>query len=85
MRIHNLKIKSCYFIEVMAGFKRAELRKNDRDYEVGEYIHFITSDGTDFKGYENNLFIITHVLQGEEVKQYGLKKGYAILSIAPTK
>lgn len=41
MKLHELKIKHEYLIEVATGKKTFELRKNDRDYKVGDLIRFI--------------------------------------------
>ena len=41
MKLHELKIKHEYLLEVTMGKKTFELRKNDRDYQVGDLIHFI--------------------------------------------
>ena len=79
MKLHNLKIKDEYFSEVVQGKKKAELRKNDRRYNKDDLIHFINIYGDDFFGCDDNLYIITHVL--ENVSDYGLKDGYCILSI----
>ena len=36
MKLHELKIKHKYLVEVDCGNKTFELRKNDRDYQVGD-------------------------------------------------
>lgn len=36
MAIHKLKIDSKYFDAVRKGFKTFEIRKNDRNFEVGD-------------------------------------------------
>ncbi|MGT8740590.1 DUF3850 domain-containing protein [Klebsiella oxytoca] len=38
---HELKIFSEFFSAVCTGVKRAELRKNDRDYRVGDTLHLM--------------------------------------------
>lgn len=38
---HDLKIYPEFFSAVCAGVKRAELRKNDRDYRVGDTLHLM--------------------------------------------
>lgn len=37
--IHELKIYPEYFAPVVTGEKKAELRKNDRPYAVGDTLH----------------------------------------------
>lgn len=85
MKLHELKIKDEYFKEVLRENKTFELRKNDRDYQVGDLIHFKNifnydnPDLNEFEGYENCVFQITYVLKN--VEQYGLDKDYCILAI----
>lgn len=85
MKLHILKIKHEYLIEVDRGRKTFELRKNDRDYQVGDLIHFRNIFNYDnpelneFEGYENNVFQITYILKN--VPEYGLDKDYCILGI----
>lgn len=83
MKLHVLKIKACYFYDVSKGLKKAELREDDRQYEVGDLIHFVDVKGHEIDYFENNLYEITHVLRN--VEEYGLKFGYAILSIEKVK
>ena len=85
MKLHELKIRHEYLIDVSLGTKTFELRKNDRDYQVGDLIRFIdiTKDYTenDIEPYidENILYRITYVLK--DVEKYGLDKDYCILAI----
>ena len=83
MKLHNLKIKKEYFKQVFLGTKTFELRKDDRDYEVGDLIHFLDVEGEDFYYGLGNLYQITYILKG--VSEYGLQEGYAILGIRPVK
>ena len=93
MQLHNLKIKYEYLVAVTAGIKTFELRKNDRNYQVGDLIQFTVIDRptTKFKGitptlndlslaiYSETLYRITYIL--ENVPEYGLDKDYCILGI----
>lgn len=88
MRIHTLKIEDKYYSEIIDKNKRCEIRRNDRNYQVGEYIHFVDTLGHEFKAdvkqgeYRTDLdklFIITHVLKYEE----GMNDDYVALSIEP--
>lgn len=38
---HDLKIYPEHFSAVCTGVKRAELRKNDRDYRAGDTLHLM--------------------------------------------
>ena len=83
MKLHELKIKHEYLFEIALGNKTFELRKNDRDYQVGDLIHFIDIDGdkfyNDLNNYLGDIYIITYIFKN--VTQYGLDKDYCILAI----
>ena len=85
MKLHELKIKQEYLIDVALGNKTFELRYNDRDYQVGDLIRFIdisvgyTSNDVEPYIDENTLYRITYVLKN--VEKYGLDKDYCILAI----
>lgn len=88
MKLHELKIKDEYFKEVLRENKTFELRKNDRDYQVGDLIHFVDIDGNNHiignPAYNKKLvFQITYILKG--VPEYGLDKDYCILGIKKLK
>ena len=72
---HDLKILTKYYDDVMMGKKRFELRKNDRDYKVGDI--FVLKEWTD-TGYTGRYFIqsISYVLK--DCPEYGLMDGYCI-------
>lgn len=76
-RSHELKILPRYFRDVKRGLKRFELRKNDRDYEVGDYVKLCEYDGESFTG-EFLWVRITYILSQEDAKEFGLKPGYCI-------
>ena len=78
MKLHELKIKDEYFKEVLRENKTFELRKNDRDYQVGDLIHFVDIDGNPSYN-EKLVFQITYILK--DVPEYGLDKDYCILAI----
>lgn len=79
MKLHVLKIKESYLDDIVNGDKTFELRKNDRDYEVGDVIHFVNVDGNEFYFRDHNVYRITYVLK--DVPKYGLDKDYCILGI----
>ena len=94
MKLHELKILAEYYTEVLTGKKTFELRKNDRDYQVGDLIHFIPIVQKRVKNDQladteeimckmwlksNDVYKITYILK--DVPQYGLDKDYCILGI----
>lgn len=82
MTEHAIKIKEVYFKAVLSGEKTFEIRKNDRDYQVGDIIHFVPVD--DECGmiipHDPNAYKITYVFHGGE---YGLEEGYCVFGIIP--
>lgn len=74
---HNLKIWPEHYSAVCAGLKRAELRKNDRDYRVGDTLDLCEWDKDDesFTG-EFISVTVTHVA---DVSDW--MPGYVLLSI----
>lgn len=78
-KTHILKIQPQYFRDILYYHKTFELRKDDRDYKVGDCIHFINVDGEEFELYKSNLYRIMYILRN--VEEYGLNKEYCILAI----
>ncbi|ELY2514920.1 DUF3850 domain-containing protein [Cronobacter malonaticus] len=74
---HNLKIWPEHYSAVFAGVKRAELRKNDRDYRVGDTLDLCEWDKDDesFTGE----FISVTVTNVADVSEW--MPGYVLLSI----
>lgn len=75
--VHELKILPEYFKEVISNKKKFEVRKNDRNFKVG--------DSLVLKEYINGEYTgaiciceVTYILQGGK---YGINKDYCILSI----
>ncbi len=81
---HELKIKPEYYNAVISGRKRFEIRKDDRNFKVGDVIRLEEFDINLHMAYtgRSSLYEITFKLDGGE---YGLEKGYCILSIKPYK
>lgn len=79
MKLHNLKILPEYYEKVLSGEKTFEIRKDDRNFKIGDIIRLCEYDRKEFTG-RDNLYDITYKLDGGE---YGLAKGYCILSIKP--
>jgi len=77
--VHELKISPKYYDDVVHNNKRFEIRKDDRNYQVGDLVTL--------KEYENGLYTgrkmvnipIRYILRN--APEYGLKEGYCILGI----
>lgn len=75
--VHELKILKCFAEKHSEGLKPWELRKNDRDFKVGDLINFtvIDIDGLCCGWYSLE---ITYLYQGTD---YGLKEGYCVMTL----
>ncbi len=85
----ELKCDPVSFVDILENLKKLEIRKDDREYAVGDTL---TLFETKFTGEEmamgaplvytgrKIIRIVTHVLPGG---QYGLAQGYVALSIRP--
>lgn len=81
---HEIKIKQCYLIHIVEGRKTFEIRKNDRDYQVGDIIKFLPLTDEDYNVYDIKSPIprydINYVHSG-----LGMENDYVALGITPTK
>ena len=77
--IHQLKQASIYFEDVTSGRKTFEVRKNDRNFKVGDYLGLneLNPDGKETG--RSALFRVTYVLNNPEY----CKEGYVVLGIQP--
>ena len=76
-RRHKLKLAKMFFEDVRLGRKSFELRKNDRDYKIGDILELREMDNGEQTGrvIEKE---ITYILEGFA----GLKEDYCILALA---
>ena len=79
MKLHILKIQKEYFFCVHVGDKQFELRKDDRQFEVNDLIHFVDTDGYEIAAHSDEVYRITYILRHKP--EYGLQEGYCILGI----
>lgn len=72
--VHRMKILPTYFRAVKCRVKQFELRKNDRDYKVGDTVIMREWNG-EYTGREITI-TIKYVLKG--CPEHGLMNGYCI-------
>ena len=68
---HKLKIKSEHHINVINGTKTAEIRYNDRNYQVGDILILNEIDENGVFTGKNCAVIVTHVLDDNQYLQTG--------------
>jgi ParB family transcriptional regulator, chromosome partitioning protein len=84
MMMHRLKLNTDYYDDSASGIKTFEIRKNDRDYKVGDILELREWIWSCFEGKgacTGNVHwkIITYIF--EDVKY--LPSGYVCLSVVP--
>lgn len=75
--IHELKIRPEYFKSVISGAKPFEIRRNDRNFKVGDLVALNEHDSVSGYTGESVLFEITYVMTDTEY----VKEGFAVLGI----
>lgn len=82
--LHHLKIKEEFADAIVRGEKTFEIRINDRGFQKGDLIEFITVQEDlpfpDCHPIHNRTYEITYVMNG-----WGLKNGYVVFGIRETK
>lgn len=76
--IHELKIRPKYFDAVRNGAKKFELRRNDRDFRVGDYLALNEWDGESYTG-RTELVKVTYMLNPNDFMT--CQGGCAVMSI----
>ena len=91
MTEHRLKLNNRYFDAVANGIKTFEIRRNDRDYKVGDTLVMkeVNDDGKRLTYADNNLGMnldyeikvaVTYILTHEDFPK-GIPEGYIAMSI----
>lgn len=77
---HELKTWPKYFSRIVEGSKTFEVRKNDRDFQVGDELVLMEFDP------ENNIYTgkshkvtVSYILHGGD---FGVKEGFVVMGFA---
>jgi len=81
--LHELKIKQCYLCHILEGIKTFEIRKNDRDFQVGDTITFLPLEDKDYNVYNIRSPIPYYRINYIMSDFVGLAGGYVGLAITP--
>lgn len=78
-KVHKLKTWSKPFFAVTRGLKKFEVRKNDRDFKVGDVL-VLKEYNPMAKEYTGETYSCTviYILKGG---QFGIEEGYVIMTI----
>ena len=72
-KIHNLKIRSEYALPKLNGDKMFEIRKNDRNYEVGDIVLYNVIDDAELnRQFVSKFYKITYITN------YAQQDGYVV-------
>ncbi|NSV01869.1 DUF3850 domain-containing protein [Enterococcus faecalis] len=72
--VHELKILPEYFSAIVSGEKRFEIRKNDRNYKVGDILRLMKYEDDNFTG-------DVHVSEITYITDFAQQDGYVVLGI----
>lgn len=83
---HKVKIWPEYFNQVRNGRMKFQLRRNDRDFQVGDELllkewHETLSEGWKYTGREL-LVRVDYIMDPADHSAFGLFQGYVIMSIS---
>lgn len=79
MQVHELKTLNPFFEDVWSGLKDFEVRKNDRDYQIGDRLKLI--EYGEIRDYRPRYVLkdVKYILKGG---QFGLQSDFVILGLA---
>jgi len=81
--IHKLKALNPYFSDILDGMKTFEIRKNDRNFQIGDQLLLQEYDLYTNKYLERNcLCNVIYIVFGG---QFGIEKGFVVMGIEKCK
>lgn len=82
MGVHKLKIWPIFFHPILTGEKLVEVRRNDRNFRVGDLLVLREFDPDDetYTGREANA-TISHIAHPMEHPGFGLEDGFVAMSL----
>lgn len=76
MKVHKLKIEPQYYDALLLGIKTFEIRKNDRDFKVGDILKLSEYKDGYYTGGSHRAKIIY-------ITDYAQQEGYVVMGIEP--
>lgn len=77
-KLHNLKTLQPYFYDLEMGIKTFDLRKDDRDFRLGDSVCLQEYKNDSLSG---KWFVRRIVYVLRDCPEFGLKEGYVILGL----
>ena len=85
MTLHYLKLQAEYFDAVKNGIKTFEIRRNDRDFRLGDTLDLMCFNGEKLVFSRPNLIVyVTYILTHEQFPD-GVPEGYVVMGIRRVK
>jgi hypothetical protein len=79
MKVHTLKTWPEYFTHIVNGIKTFEVRKNDRDFKVGDILRL--EEWNPETGLFTSRYCTKEVIYLLNGGQFGIKKGYVVMGL----
>lgn len=80
MKLHELKIRREYAKAKLKGIKSFEIRKNDRDYQVGDLVRYVIPCPIDTEDKMLNEVISKDIYQIMYITDYEQKDNYIVFT-----
>ena len=80
--IHDLKCWPQYFAPAKLGIKSFEVRRNDRDYKIGDIL-LLREWNPETQDYIGNkcFFLVTYCLYGDKNRTMGVDEGFVFMAV----
>lgn len=86
MKKHLLKLETKFFQDVEKGKKCFEVRRNDRDFKIGDVVMFkeivYGNDPLEIEtGRKTGEFVITYIFYGWQCMQFGVDRDFCVFQM----
>lgn len=84
MKVHDLKSRPEFFTRIYDGSRTFDIRKNDRDFQVGDILILKEHNTITYTGYtlrKRVTNILRHMPGAGCAAEFGLAPGYVIMSL----
>ena len=80
--IHKIKIEQKFFYDIASGLKSFDVRKNDRNYAVGDTLEMFEIDENMTNTGRGVIVRVNYILPGGK---YGIEENYCVMGITNPK